>query len=569
MQKEWSYKKPAPEKFRNQFPEFSPFVQDLLWQRGFHTAKDIDKFFNPDYERDTHDPHLLKDIDKAVSRIHKAIEQKELIVLYGDYDTDGVSALIILVEALEKLEYSNFSIYIPDRAKEGHGLQMEAVKKFVVDGVKLIVTVDCGITNIKEVTYAQEHGVDVVVTDHHQIIEKNPAYAVVDPHQKEDSYPFPDICGTTVAFKVAQVLLEGRIKKGWDRWLLDLVALATVTDMMPLIDENRAFLKYGLYVLAHQRRIGLKELMRISNIKPKVSKEGISTNLNARALGFAIGPRVNAAGRVDHANTAFALLNAKTKEEAREYALKLDKANIKRQKIIEDIVKDLMGREKEFAQGKVIISGSDKWPVGVLGIVAGKLTGQYNKPVFLYEIRGTEFKGSARSVPEFNIVEALTSVGEHLRAFGGHPQAGGFTGDIKKEGKFKEALSAYADKIFVNGIAPPSLSIDLRVKADQITWPFFHDLAKLEPFGQKNPIPILAMDNLSIVSVRTIGNGKKHLLFRVRDENGKQWKALFFGSAESHSYLAEGNTISIAFELDIDEWQGRRELMMKIVDIKE
>ena len=569
MQKKWSYKKPAPEKFRKTFPEFSPFVQDLLWQRGFKTAETIDTFFNPDYEQTTHDPHLLKDIDKAASRIHKAIRGEEKIMLYGDYDTDGVSALTILVEAMGKLEYENFSIYIPDRAKEGHGLQMGAVKKFIADDVKLIVTVDCGITNIEEVTYAQSHGVDVIVTDHHQIIEKNPAYAVVDPHQEEDSYPFDDLCGTAVAFKVAQVLLEGRVKKGWDRWLLDLVALATVTDMMPLTGENRTFLKYGLYVLAHQRRIGLKELMRVARIKPQVYKEGIGTNLTPRALGFAIGPRVNAAGRIDHANTAFALLNAKTKEEARGLALQLEKTNIKRQKIIEDIVVDLRERDGEFSEGQIIMAGSEKWPVGILGIVAGKLTQQYNKPAFLYEIRGKEFKGSARSIPGFNIVEGLTSVGEHLHAFGGHPQAGGFTGDMKSEEQFKYALHAYADKIFIDGISPPELSIDLRVKADQITWQFFNDLARLEPFGQANPIPQLQTDNLSIVSLRTIGNGKKHLLLGLKDENGKRWKALFFGSAESFGHLEVGNSIDIVFELDIDEWKGRRELMMKIIDIKE
>jgi len=577
MEREWEHKKASPQKFRKQFPEFSYIVQDLLWQRGLRTQKDIDEFFNPDYETDIHDPLLLKDIKKGIARVRKAVKKKESIVVYGDYDVDGVCATTLLIDTLKKLGGS-VGVYIPDRSKEGHGLNIAAIDSFIKQKIDLLITVDCGITSIDEVAYAQKNGIDVIITDHHQVISKNTALAVIDPHQKEDKYPFKDLCGTAIAFKFSIALLRSARKDGWlkdkglhkewEKWFLDLVALATVSDVMPLLGENRTLLTYGLYVLAHQKRVGIRELMKVAKVSPAYSAAPCSTNLTPRTIGFILGPRINSAGRIDHANTAFALLNAKDQAEGKKFAEKLEATNTKRQRIIEKIMRELKDKGEEFQDAPAIVVGSRKWPIGVLGIVAGRLSDKYWKPAFVYEIQNEIIVGSARTIPGFNIVRALTAAKKHLLKFGGHPAAAGFTAAIYDEDKFKKALLNYAGTIFKKGVPPRVFLIDARVSSEDFTWKTFDDLERFAPFGEANPKPIFSLDNLTIQSIRSIGNGKKHFLMRLTNKEGSMWKALFFGGVESHSHLKAGDMISVAFEFDVDEWNGRRDLMLKIADIK-
>lgn len=590
--KQWTLKERAPQEFRNQFPEFSALVADLLWQRGLRTQEQIDEFFSPDYEQDLHDPFLFKDMDKAVVRIMGALEKKDRVTVYGDYDTDGVCGSTILYNTLKALGGEDFPVfvYIPDRAKEGYGLNMKALGEIENDGTRLIITVDCGTTNVSEVAYAQEKGIDVIVTDHHQVLEESPpAHAFVNAHQKEDTYPFKHLAGTGVAFKVACALLE-RVREGcltplggplqgvsdtptvpstgWEKWFLDLVALATIADMMPLLGENRTLVRWGLYVLAQQHRLGLRELMKVARITPVVDTEKQTSNISPVAVGFTLAPRLNAAGRMDHANNAFYLLNTKDSEIARDIAVQLEKTNKLRQNTVKKIVSEAVERQKEWEAAPVIFVGSKGWGVGVLGLVAGKLVDRFGKPAFVYEDQEGTIVGSARSPQGLNLVEAMESAKEHLIRFGGHPQAGGFSATLENAGRAKNALEEYAKKVYAKGIPPPQLLLDAEVHAQDLTWQVLDELAQFEPFGMANNRPYLLIRGMKVEEMRGIGKEKNHALFRLCDTEGKCWKALAFRSADREDIPQVGAIIDVVFELDVDEWNGNRELMMKVVDFK-
>lgn len=581
--KSWQFKEKAPYKFRSEHPEFSSVFSDLLWQRELRTKEDIDAFLTPQYERDSSDPFLLKDARSAVNILKKFLLAKEPIVIFGDYDVDGVCGTTILFSLFHALsdekndKDSHISIYIPDRSKEGHGLNMAAVNLFIKEGKKLLITVDCGSTNGEEVAYAQAHGMTVIVTDHHQMTGKNSADALINPHQQDCLYPFKDLCGAAVAFKFAQAVLKTACEEkwpgfslhdGWEKWLLDLVALATVADVMPLLRENRMLVRYGLFVLAHERRPGLKALMRTAGVKPTLLSETLDTNLSPYTIGFILAPRINSAGRIDHANTAFALLNANDKGTAEEFALKLERTNTERQRIIEKIMDEALREEEELKRSPLIFLGKATWPIGVLGIVAGKLAEKYGKPAFLYEIKKEEEKivGSARSVAGFNIVEALSFAQKYLLKFGGHPQAGGFTALPENADKIAKALFKFAEKHVVP-YAAPALYIDSVLLPEALDFKMQKEVAALAPFGEKNPRPIFLMEKARVKSVRLIGKKEAHLLLRLEVGDKKVFKALAFNGARLIA-LEAGDTVSVAFELEIDEWNGSRELLMKVVDIK-
>jgi len=346
MRKQWKINKKPPMKFLEQFPEYSPLTLQLLWDRGLKTQKAIDEFFNPDYEEDLHNPFLMKGMKKAVSRIKKALKNKEKITIFGDYDADGVCGTAILSEILNSLG-TNPGIFIPNRNKEGYGLNLNAVKKAAANGTNLIITIDCGVTDFEEIKLANKLKMEVIIFDHHEMQEKiPPALVIVDPRQKGEKYPFKELAATGVAFKLAQALLlkpktrnpKREIIKGWEKWLLDLVAIATVADLMPLIGENRTLVKYGLIVLAQTKRLGLQELMKKAGIRLKSNSRLPFGNLEAHILGYIIGPRLNAAGRMGHANTAYELLVTKLKEEAENLARRLNEKNQERQKLTVRIV---------------------------------------------------------------------------------------------------------------------------------------------------------------------------------------------------------------------------------------
>ncbi len=565
---------------------------------------------------DLHDPFLMLGMKEAVERILEAIARKEKIVVFADYDCDGVCGSIILKEIIEKLGGCIEEIYIPDKAAEGYGLNSVALENFKKNGVQLLITVDCGITNHQEIRLAKSLGMEVIVVDHHQVVGSLPEAIVVDPHQPEDSYPFKDLAGTGVAFKLAQALRQGhsaelsrspqgklfpenglaggnKISDGWEKWLLDLVALATVADMVPLLGENRTLVKYGLVVLAQTQRIGLKCLMKAAGVSPVLevsTTEGpmvvdnlvskieagmkrYSTNLTARILGFSLAPRLNAASRMEHANIAYQLLTSKSADEANGISLKLDGLNRERQKLVEDITKEIEGQFAELGAEKVIFTYSEKWPIGIAGLVAGRLKDKYSRPTFIFNVADGRAKGSIRSIAEFNVVEVMAECSRLLEKFGGHPCAAGCELAADKLGEFKKCLEQIADKKLKGIDLTPTIEIDYEFKIGEIGWLAYDWAQKFAPFGKDNPNPLFMLPGAEIINLRKVGSDDKHLKVELKGQgdNGaeKRIGAIGFNHGVKYDELKVGDRVDVVFEFLVNEWNGNRELEMKIVDIKQ
>lgn len=580
----WNILPDAPKEFLTQFPEYPEIIAKLLYNRNIRTQKGIDEFFNPDYVADLHDPYLYKDMDNGVLCIKEAIDNKSKIAVYGDYDADGVSASVVLHAILKELG-ADFSVYIPDRYKDGYGLTEKSVKEFAGNGVRLIITVDCGITSIKEVALANQLGMKVVIVDHH--ITKDelpPAFAVIDAKRSDETYPFKWLCGGAMAFKLTQAILNidkigvnwpkaKQIKEGFEKWLLDVVALCTITDMVPLVGENRTLAKYGFLVMAQTRRKGLRELMRVSGLEPKITKLAstgeLFSNIGSYEAGFVIGPRINAAGRIDHANIAFDLLITEDDEEAKRLAIHLDETNLQRQKMIEVMVKEVEERLMEKYKGnlpKIIFEGSDKWPSGIVGIIAGKLTEKYSRPAFIYSVEDSKNKGSCRSIKSFNLVEVMKNCADFLIDYGGHVLAAGFTVSNENLEKFRNCLVDQAEKLTEDDLRSV-LNIDAKMEFNDVGWEIYDYLKNFEPFGQENAKPKFLSENLIIKSMRWVGNGEKHAQIKLTS-NSKELKGIAFNFGDFKDRIKEGNKADVVFEIDVNEWNGNRELQLMIRDIK-
>lgn len=576
MQKIWKINKSAPKEFLEQFPEYSKLTLQLLWDRGLKTQTAIDEFFNPDYNEDLHDPFLMKGMEKAVNRAIDAIKHKEKITIFGDYDADGVCGTAILSETLNVLG-ANPDIYIPDRNKEGYGLNLKAVKEIASQKNQpacrqagLIITIDCGITDFEEVKLANKLGVDVIIVDHHEVPDKIPhAFSIVNPRQHGEAYPFRELAAGGVAFKLAQALLKKyqisntkyEIPKGFEKWLLDLVAIATVTDVEPLIGENRTLVKYGLVVLAKTKRLGLQELMKTVRI----------TNLDTYALGYIIGPRLNAAGRMDHANTAYELLVTNLKEEARALTRRLGEKNQERQRLTDRIIQDVDKRLK-IEKTKLIFEGDENWPIGIVGLIAGRLTDKYYRPSVIFQKMKEISKGSARSTDSFNLVDAFTSCQDLLGEFGGHPGAAGFTILNKNLDKFKKKILKIANKKIRKEDLIPVLNIDIEVEPEDLSFEVYEEVQRFAPFGEGNLRPLFLMKNLNASNLRAVGNNCSHLKLYLTTglEGGKikGFQAIGFGLGDFCDKIKQGDKVDIVFELIADEWNGTRELQFKIMDLK-
>lgn len=581
----------APEEFANQFPEFPKAILQLLYNRNIKTQKEINEFFNPDYERDLHDPYLFKGMREAVLRIKEAIDKKEKIVVYGDYDADGVSASVILHTLFKELG-ADFDVYIPDRYKDGYGLTVNMVEEFAKQKVDLIITVDCGITSVKEVGLANKKGMQVIITDHHlPQDELPPALAIINARQKDDTYPFKWLCGGAVALKIVQAILKcesagidwsaaRNIKLGFEKWLLDLAALCTITDLVPLVGENRTLARYGFLVMAQTRRKGMKELMRLAGIEPKLSKlvstGEIFSNISSYDIGFLIGPRINAAGRLDHANTAFELLITDSDAEAETIARHMEETNFQRQKIIEDITKDVEHRLQETYKGNlpnVILEGSTEWPAGVIGLVAGRITDKYSRPTFIYsrdELKG-ESKGSCRSIKSFNLVEAMKSCGDILIDFGGHALAAGFTVKNENIEKFRDCLLKQAENLKAEDLRP-TLNIDSEIDFQDVDWGIYDWLKKFEPHGKENEKPVFLIKNLKTKNIKWVGSGENHmqiwLVPGAVEKIIKPLKGIAFRFGDFKDKIKIGDMVNVVCEIDVNEWNGNRELQLIIKDLK-
>lgn len=565
MEKQWRMSKKVPSDFIKQFPEINPVVVQLLWNRKLRTQDAVDQFLSPDYQKDTHDPFLFRDMQKAVDRILRAKEQNENVVIYGDYDADGVSGSALLYEMLGKLGLKAH-VHLPHREKEGYGLNMAAAEEFVKKGFQLVITCDCGISNVDEVALLEHAGVNVIITDHHSQPPVIPsAFAILNPHIIEETYPYKDLVGTGVAYKLAQGLFRAMrkqrndVKEGEEKWLLDLVAIATIADFGPLIGENRTLVKYGLMVLEKTRRLGITALLE--------KTRGYRSLIDSETISFQLVPRLNAASRMDHANTAFELLIEKDFEKARALATILDGLNSDRQKVSENMFKE--GKKQiGTAPDKNILSviGKD-WQAGLVGLVAGKLLHVYDRPVIVMGENGTDIVGSGRSTEQFDITKALEKNKKLLEKFGGHPQACGFSLKKKNLAAFVKAMEKEAEKLEKN-LMVSELLIDAEVPLDTVSWDLWEGLGSFEPFGEGNRQPLFVSRGVFVEAIRQVGSTGKHLQVMVRHNSEQVRKTIAFGFApEWTDKLPQGTTIDIAYEVSVNEWNGNRELQIKLVDI--
>jgi single-stranded-DNA-specific exonuclease len=569
VKKVWKINKKAPEKFLEKFPEFSKLTLQLLWDRKLKTQKTIDEFFSPDYDQDLHDPFLMKDIKKAIKRIERASKNNEKVAIFADYDADGICGGIILHEILKTYNI-NPEVYIPDRNIEGYGLNLKAIKQIAQKDVRLILTVDCGITDVEEVKLANELGMDVIIVDHHHVPENIPkACAVINPKQKKCIYPFKELSGAGVAFKLLQaVRITNKLPIAWEKWLLDLVAISTVTDSMVLLGENRTLVKYGLIVLSQTKRLGLRVLM---------DKARINGNLTTYSIGFVLGPRINAASRIDHGTVAFRLLLTNDKSSAEELAQKLENRNQERQRQMEKIIKEAREKAKNNCASAIIFEGGETWTSGIVGLVAQKLRDEFWKPAFICQTSEGHAVCSARGgVAGFDVIKALDKCKNLLDEYGGHPFAGAFRADVKNLGKIKNILEKFAKEKFKKEDTVAFLDIDAEIDIKELNWKTFDEIAKFEPFGEENFRPLFLLKDLKIIGMRNVGSKENHLKLSLEkkveinsaDSGVKKINAIGFNLVDSCDKIELGDKIDIVFEMLSNEWNGNKELQLKIVDLK-
>ncbi|MBI5222688.1 MAG: single-stranded-DNA-specific exonuclease RecJ [Candidatus Magasanikbacteria bacterium] len=579
MQKTWRILDPAPESFLADHPELPPTVANLLYHRKVTTQEKIDEFLNPDYLQDIHDPYLFRDMDKAVERIFKAIENKEKIIVHGDYDADGVSASVILISILKALGATDIDVFLPHREIDGYGLNKYTIQVLAQQKANLIITCDCGVSNREEVETANQNNIDVIITDHHGIPEQlPPAYAIIHPLIPGETYPDKGLCGGGVAFKLAQALLKKRQpenKEGWEKWLLDLVAIATVADMVPLFGESRTLTKYGLVVLNKTKRIGLQKLLLEARLAEEDGTK--KRELDTHNIGFHIAPRLNAAGRMNHANTAYNLLITDEPTEAADLAYQLNQNNSERQKLTDELLKIAIDQtEKEQKDAPVLFILGKNWPTGIVGLIAGKIKDRYYKPTLVISHQENEWIGSGRSIEEFNLIAAMREMPEVFAKFGGHPMACGFT--LRDEGALAEFRQKLTDKFLIATAGldlRSTLLIDAKINLDEIDWGLYDMLEKFEPFGQGNEKPKYLAENLEIYSLEPVGQEGKHLRVMVKTPTGKIRKTIGWslcnGNGNGTNWckkLKPGDKIDIIFEIGLNEWNGNRELQLTICDLK-
>jgi len=523
----------------------------ILAARGL-SGDSIADFLSPDYEK-KHDPFLLPDMDKAVKRLILAHKEQEHIMIYGDYDIDGLTATTLLIDAFGSFGFKHVESFIPNRFVEGYGLTIDAVEAIAAAGAQLIVTVDCGSLSHKEITRANELGVDVIVTDHHNVSDvQPPAVAVVNPKRTDHSYPFIDLAGVGVAFKLVQALqtkLKG-LPKGAEKWLLDLVALGTVCDVVSLTDENRTNVYWGLKVLAKTRRPGLRALMAVSRIE--------QDKLNARSLGFGLGPRMNASGRLETARHSLDMLLATDNTVAFEKAEQLDAFNTSRRSDQDAIFREALVQAELYKNDPVLVLSGADWNHGIVGIVAAKILEKYKKPTYVLQEMGESSKGSARSYGGFSAVAAIRASDDIITKGGGHTLAAGVTLPTKNIDAFRKRVNEFYRSLKLTNqeellLAKADILIEDLSEVDE---KFVKALTQLEPFGSGNPEPILRLNNVVVINSRRMGTENQHVKLEIRDSSGRHMNVVAF-SAPAHFFVELGEQINILFQPGLNEWQGR------------
>lgn len=538
-------------------------IEQLLINRDVD-PRNRDRFLAPDYQRDLHDPFAMKSMREAVNRVATAVQNKEHIAVFGDYDSDGTPGAALLSDFFAKFGQT-VRAYIPTR-DEGYGLNREAVDLFAREGTTLLITVDCGIKNAVEIAYAKSKGIDTIVCDHHLPPDELPAAIVLNPKQPFDNYPFKELCGTGVAFKLVQALAKEADRfsgltteelEKFLKWEMDLVGLATIVDMVPLVGENRVLAKYGLIALQKTRRLGLQKLYSIAGIEPAA--------IDSYTASFLIGPRLNAAGRMDHASQSYYLLTEQNPVTAEAIAQDLNTLNLKRQAALDKAMREareLVEKEKLYER-KVIILDKATWHQGIVGLVAGRLVEEYARPTIIFSRGKIRSKGSARSIDAFHIVEALDYARDVLLKYGGHAQAAGVTIETKHLSALYDKLLEYAEEKLSDKDLLPTLSADAELLLDDIGEDILKITEQFQPHGVGNPRPLFISRDCLVQQVRAVGADGKHLKLTV---GGKD--AIAFDLGEMSHELTAGDVVDIIYAVERDTWNGRSRLQLKVLDLK-
>lgn len=560
----WLLAPPASHTLQQKLHHLPPVLLQILYNRGITDPAHIQAFLEGHYLESTN-PFDLQDMDKAVQRIEQAIAADEMIIVYGDFDADGVTSTVLLVEALRGLGLDRQQVqpYIPDRIDEGYGLNTEALTSLKEKGVGLVISVDCGIRSVHEVEHANQIGLDMIITDHHSLgPDLPPALAVINPKRPNSRYPEKMLAGVGIAYKLAQALYQTLPQRAQfsPETLLDLVAIGTVADLAPLLGENRKLVTDGLKVLNQAKRPGVAALAKVCGMKPG--------NLTAESIAFGLGPRINAAGRLAHAYTAARLLAASNSQTADKLANELNGLNHQRQQYTADL-----GAKAETMidlHAPILIAADSGFLPGIVGLVASRLAEKNYRPAIVIEAGEEESRGSCRSIPEFHITEALDQTADLLVRHGGHAQAAGFTIENKNLPTFIERMTDIAHNKLAGQTLHPTIAIDAELRLEQIDWALTESLLPLEPTGYANPTPIFMSRNVEVLSHRVVGQDGAHLQLRLdagsRGLGYREIAAVAFRQGEWANCLPQ--FIDLVYTLGVNEWNGRRELQLMVQDIQ-
>ena len=542
--------------------DVSEVVSKVLVNRGIDEVNSARKFLDSSLSN-LHNPFLLKGMQTAVSRINGAIQKKESIWIYGDYDVDGISSTSIMLKYFSSINYE-VNFYIPDRLVEGYGLKCESIKKIREQGADLIITVDCGITSYEEVEYAKKLDLDIIITDHHECQESLPkAIAVINPKQKDCNYPFKHLCGCGIALKLIQALTPSEVFKESIFDYIDLVAMATVADIVSLVDENRIFVKHGLNHFKDSKNKGIRELLNVCGLK--------NEKITAGRIGFTIAPRINAAGRIRSASMAVSLLTTEDEDEAKKLAQILDEENKKRQVIEAAIYEEavrMIESSKKLKNDAFLVIHKEGWHHGVVGIVASRIAEKYYKPTVILGLENGILKGSARSIPGFNLFSTMSECIELLVKFGGHEQAAGLTLKLENIEVFVEKLNKIASEIMKIKKFTPEIKFDAILAMTDISEELVIELERLEPFGIGNPAPKFMYRAIAVDSTRCVGKDDKHIKIRLVDSK-KYIDGIGFSLGEKINIVKDAKTIDILFTPVFNEYKGRKKIQLIIKDIKD
>jgi len=564
--------RPLPSAPESALAAYVPIVRTLLRTRGIGSDEEAVRFLAPDWERDTHDPFLMRDMERACERIVLARANGERIALWSDYDMDGIPGAVVLHELLSRVGCVNVVHHTPHRNRDGFGLNRTGIDELVAQGVGLIITIDCGIGDHAHIAYARERGVDVIVTDHHipgEVLP--PAYAILNPKREGCAYPEKMLCGAGVAFKLAYALLlylharaDGAALPpvAQVKWLLDMVGMATIADMVPLTGENRTLAHFGLIVLRKSRRPGLQALLRTARADQR--------HLTEDDVGFTIAPRVNAASRMGHASDAFRLLATADELEAGVLAEHLDRINTARKTLVASMKREIKRRIERMGEPKeVVVLGNPEWKPSLLGLVAGGLAEEYVRPVFLWgREEGVAIKGSCRSGGGVSVYELMREAREHFLEYGGHTHSGGFWLEEERVHTLEAALLAAYRRVASSDTESVRI-LDGDLRLEEVTWDLYRSIAQLGPFGEGNPKPLFRFRDALLADVRSFGKGGEHLeLTFARGSNDRCKAVSFFAAPTAYGVpLVPGALVTIIAHLEASHFRGASELRLRLVDV--